>query len=778
MMRANAVKAPTIIGAVRRILPAIGSRVGADRSNINTYIRLGIPVTVAAFGATMCFVAIFLALNIRDEIVADATSEMELIASTLTSQLKPKTRTDTPTNQSIFEQELPGRVIAQGRQIVVSDMGGVIVSSLPAGIRSGQNIAGIIGDNALLRIFGKQAGVVRATLADGSVAIATLRKLQGDQLQILIFHKLDDVLADWQENVMRLGALLLISLLLIGGISGAYYWQARRNEISDESFRRLTERMDGALDHGRCGLWDWDIAHGRIHWSASMYKLLGMKPNKTPMSIGDLKLLLHPEDGDLTALAQTFLESGKDVINHDFRIKNTSGEWLWIRTRAEHDARSSAHHPHIIGIALDITEQKTLEQRNRTADERLRAAIETISEAFVLWDADNRLVLYNSKFLRFHNLSTDISHYGKHYNDVMSGAATPLITAQNSLSSKPEANAQTYEVQLSDDRWLQINEQRTSEGGYVSVGTDITTLKEHEEQLLESERLLMATVADLRKSRKTLETQARQLSDLAEKYLGQKAEAERANAAKSEFLANMSHELRTPLNAIIGFSEMMENQTFGKLGSSRYIEYTSFIRQSGQSLLTIISDVLDMSTLDAGQVQLEKLEIEVSDCIETALSCVQHEADAKEITIEKNMTSGAKIAADAAIISKVLQKLLRNAVKFTPDCGRVSIRLAQHENEVDIIIRDTGIGISAENLDRITRPFEQINSPLENGMKGSGLGLAIAQSFVKLHGGELKVESQPGIGTCVIVCLPISDPTKNSLKHCSDGIHTVPSVAV
>ena len=161
----------------------------------------------------------------------------------------------------------------------------------------------------------------------------------------------------------------------------------------------------------------------------------------------------------------------------------------------------------------------------------------------------------------------------------------------------------TYEAQLTDGRWLQVNERRTRDGGFVSVGTDISKLKDHEEQLMKSERLLLATVAQLRQSRRSLETQADELAELADRYQEQKAEAVAANLAKSEFLANMSHELRTPLNAIIGFSQMMEAETFGPIGSNKYREYCAHILSSGQYLLSVISDVLDMSSLESGRMR-------------------------------------------------------------------------------------------------------------------------------------------------------------------------------
>ena len=190
--------------------------------------------------------------------------------------------------------------------------------------------------------------------------------------------------------------------------------------------------------------------------------------------------------------------------------------------------------PHLIGIAVDITEQKRLAEGTATADMRLRDAIETISEAFVLWDADNRLVLCNSKFQSLHDLPDEASQPGTPYEDISAAGSKPIVRSNCPARGRAVPGARTFEAQLEDGRWLQISERRTKDGGYVSVGTDITALKLHEEKLIESEKRLMATVADLRQSQQTLERQTEQLADLAEKYAEEKDRAEEANQAKSE----------------------------------------------------------------------------------------------------------------------------------------------------------------------------------------------------------------------------------------------------
>src|SRR6266568_4997755 len=376
---------------------------------------------------------------------------------------------------------------------------------------------------------------------------------------------------------------------------------------------------------GRCAVWDWDLARGRVFWSHSMFAILGLKPRDTLLSFGEVDALVHPEDIHLYELAAQLADATATLVDHAFRMRHANGHWVWLRARCELVQQSGEGGPHLIGIAVDITEQKTLVERTVEADLRLRDAIETIPEAFVVWDAQNRLVLCNSNFQELHNLPDEAIKTGASYESVVAAGHKPVVRSK--VTSEGQLpGARTFEAQLDDGRWLHISERRTKDGGYVSVGTDITTIKLHEEKLVESEQRLMLTVADLRASQQTLERQAEELADLADKYAEEKTRAEDANQAKSKFLANMSHELRTPLNAIIGFSEIMESGMFGPLGADKYDEYCRDIHTSGQYLLEVINDVLDMSKIEAGRMRLDPEAVELDELLLDAMRVVSGRA--------------------------------------------------------------------------------------------------------------------------------------------------------
>ena len=405
----------------------------------------------------------------------------------------------------------------------------------------------------------------------------------------------------------------------------------------------------------------------------------------------------------------------------------------------------------LVGITIDITEQKLAEERVSEANERLRDAIESVGEAFALWDAEGKLVTANSKFAEFLNIGS--ADEGAARSDIMARAG---IGDAWPVAGESGRHAEVSEIHLPGGRWLQISERRTKSGGHVNVGTDITAIKEQEAALTDNKLALEKTVRDLEASRRKLQEQARQLVDLAEKYASEKTRAETANRSKSEFLANMSHELRTPLNAIIGFSEIMGSGLFGELGSPKYKEYATDIHASGTHLLELINDILDMSKIEAGRMTLETQPLEISEVVEESLRLVSGRAEMASVTVENELPELPVVNADKRAVKQVLLNLLSNAVKFTPAGGTIHLKGGKKDGFVTIAVEDTGIGIPASALPKIGRPFEQVESQHSKKHKGTGLGLALSRSLVELHGGDLTIESTEGVGTTVSFTLPLA----------------------
>ncbi len=235
-------------------------------------------------------------------------------------------------------------------------------------------------------------------------------------------------------------------------------------------------------------------------------------------------------------------------------------------------------------------------------------------------------------------------------------------------------------------------------------------------------------------------------------------EAEAANRAKSEFLAVMSHELRTPLNAILGFSEMLAQQMMGPLGSPKYKEYAADIHDSGAHLLAIINDILDLAKAESGKLELFEKTFEFSGVVESTLKMCAQKAHENNIKIEFTPDrSGLEVYADERLIRQVALNLISNAVKFTPVGGRVTIDIrVSRETGATLVVKDTGIGIAAKDLDRVLRPFEQVESALSRRHGGTGLGLPYSKKVIEIHGGALKLASQVNSGTTVRVDLPAS----------------------
>ena len=231
---------------------------------------------------------------------------------------------------------------------------------------------------------------------------------------------------------------------------------------------------------------------------------------------------------------------------------------------------------------------------------------------------------------------------------------------------------------------------------------------------------------------------------------------EAANRHKSEFLANMSHELRTPLNAIIGFSEVLQEKLFGDL-NEKQAEYTDDILTSGRHLLSLINEILDLSKVEAGRMELELATFDLPLAIDNARTFVRERATKHGIALDVAVDDRlGDFLGDERKIKQILLNLLSNAVKFTPEGGRIGIDARQTDGSVEISVSDTGVGIAAEDQPKVFEEFRQVGSDYAHKVEGTGLGLTLAKKFVELHGGKIWVESEPGKGSTFTFTLPIT----------------------
>jgi signal transduction histidine kinase/CheY-like chemotaxis protein len=242
-----------------------------------------------------------------------------------------------------------------------------------------------------------------------------------------------------------------------------------------------------------------------------------------------------------------------------------------------------------------------------------------------------------------------------------------------------------------------------------------------------------------------------------------------ANRAKSAFLANMSHELRTPLNAILGFSELLIDDA-DRFDDKARTKFLKQIHASGAHLLALINDVLDISKVEAGQMELKLETVQVAAIVEEVLDSVQPLASKKRIKLTDDSARGLELIADPARMRQMILNLVSNAIKFTPDGGAVKITSQQLPDEIEIAVADTGIGIAAADRGRIFREFQQLASGAGRQEQGTGLGLALTQRFAHLHGGEVRFESEPGKGSVFTISLPLKPPQDKSVERSSSPL--------
>lgn len=414
----------------------------------------------------------------------------------------------------------------------------------------------------------------------------------------------------------------------------------------------------------------------------------------------------------------------REVIAFECRIRGTSKMSHWL------DCRIKPHEGQLLMVCRDLTDSKRHEAELLRREQQLSEAQSIGHMGHWMWRIGDETLEFSSELYRIFGVVPD--------------GFIPTFDNINSMMHRRDRGriAQSFQRAMIERRNYEMEFRiirPTGEARFIVLQGRCETDAEGDVSALFG---IMQDVTE----RNQYERELREA----------KESAERAYAAKSQFLANMSHELRTPLNAIIGFSEMMQRQMLGPIGTEKYLDYIGGIRESGEHLLDMITDILDMSKIEAGKYTLDIEDFNLFKVIRLATHMIEGRALDAQVKIISDIPDNAEmlIKGDRRAIMQMILNILSNAVKFTKPMGQVSISCASVNHMVVMQFTDTGIGIPASKLRYVTKPFEQAANSFTRNHDGTGLGLAITKELAELHGGTLELQSTVGVGTTVTISIP------------------------
>jgi PAS domain S-box-containing protein len=431
-----------------------------------------------------------------------------------------------------------------------------------------------------------------------------------------------------------------------------------------------------------------------------------------------------------TAQEKAVLETGEAITQERLDVLPSGDVFPRLTTKFPVKSQDGE----IVGIgsiSTDMSELRKVESKLHVLEERLSDILRIAPEVIISTNAAGDIMMFNDA----------AEHTFGYQRDEVIGQSLDILLPEDARGA--HSGHLDMFIKSGDTRRLMggrgIIKGRRRNGSIFPADASISKLHSGGETIL---TVTMHDITDRQKAEEDLRLAL--------------VEAERANQAKSEFLATMSHELRTPLNAIIGFSETMAEQYFGALGCAKYVEYAGDIRASGEHLLLLINDLLDLSAIEAGKHLLHKEAINFQEVAEDFAPIIIERAGQKNVTFNNNLSDGLPtIQADRRALTQIMLNILSNAIKFTPEYGDVTLNAVASRGALRIEVRDTGIGIPNNKIENLTDPFVRGEIDPHKTQEGTGLGLAIVKSLIDLHDGGLTIESELGVGTTVTVTLPL-----------------------
>ena len=530
----------------------------------------------------------------------------------------------------------------------------------------------------------------------------------------------DTVVAPFQDAAGRIEKYISIRTDITAG-----------KRVADALVRER-QRLDDIIEGTNAGTWEWNMVSGEVRFNERWAAMFGYTlAELSPVSADTFVAHVHPDDlSHSRDMLRRHLSGSSSFYECEMRLRHKAGHWVWVLARGRLATRTQQGLPEwVAGTNLDITERKSAEAQAQASARLLRGAIDTIDEAFVLYDPEDRLVLCNDKYRQMYTSVAHLMVPGARFEDLIRASAergdyneaVGRVDAWVAERMAAHRAANTMLVQrLHNGRTLRIVERRMPDGHTVGFRIDIT-------------ELVQATEA-----------------------------AQDGSRAKSQFLANMSHEIRTPMNAVLGMLALLRKTQL----TTRQADYATKAENAARALLGLIDDILDISKVEAGKLVLELHPFRIDHQLRDLSVILSTMVGQKlvEVLFDVDPALPRQLVGDAMRLQQILINLAANAIKFTP-AGEVvvSLRVLRQEPQsvtLEVAVRDTGIGIAPENQARIFDGFTQAEASTTRRFGGTGLGVAISQRLVAMMGGRLELASTLGQGSRFHfeITLAVADP--------------------
>jgi PAS domain S-box-containing protein len=596
----------------------------------------------------------------------------------------------------------------------------------------------------------------------------------GFPMRIAVADDRTDELAQWRVAAWRIGGAAAVLIATILGLTLALARVGRNEWRVRHELAASHERLNLAIEGYAVGLWDWNIETGEVYRSPRMLEILGATSR---LQRADSLEEVHPDDRERVRKVLMSHLRNRTPYDVESRVRRADGRYIWVHARAQAVWDASGRAVRMAGSTEDITARKSaelaLEESRRrltslTAElgeaveaervaraelarsvERFELAVEASSAGIWDWDAGSNRLFASARLREILGIGEDgdlkmddfIARIHPDDRERVHGMIHAMFKQRLAFSAE-------YRSWRDDGAMVWI--QGRARARFDEFGRAVRVTGSSEDV---TDRKTMDLA--LREQRAQLEAQAAELQEAYRLSDRERLRAEAANRSKSDFLATMSHEIRTPLNAILGFSEVIRDATMGTGKESLYREYAAHIHEGGGHLLSLVNDILDLSKIEAGRMELHRRWVPIDDLLDECCRLVAGMAQGHRTAMAPaTVPAGCRLWADERAARQMVVNLLANAIKFSPPGSTVGVDVKCGDEGVEIAVSDSGPGMTEAEILVALTPFGQIDHALGRASKGTGLGLPLVKSMAELHGGSMTIESAKGHGTVVHLRFP------------------------